>query len=42
MPLLLLVFLAMCFLYPPMIGLGMGIGGFCLLWWVTYRVMGGE
>lgn len=38
----LLVFLVMCFFYPPMIGLGIGVGGYCLLWWVIYGMMGEE
>lgn len=42
MPLLLLAFVVMCFLYPPMIGLGIGIGGYCLLWRAIHRGMWGE
>jgi hypothetical protein len=42
MLLFLLVFLVMCFFYPPMVGVAISLGGYCLLWWVLYWMMGGE
>jgi len=42
MPLFLLVLLVMCFFYRPMVGLALGIGFYCLVWWIIYGLMGGE
>jgi hypothetical protein len=30
-----------CIICPPLIGIGLGIGAFCLVWWVLYKAVGG-
>jgi hypothetical protein len=42
MLLFLLVFFVICFFYPPMLGLGVSITGYCLLWWIIYWMIGGD
>jgi len=30
-----------CLVFPPMLGFVTGVGGFCLLWWCFYKMLGG-
>lgn len=36
------IFGLVCVAYPPMLGLVLGVGGFCLLWCVIYKSIGGD
>lgn len=31
----------LCLLCPPLWGFVIGVSGFCALWWVVYKVIGG-
>jgi hypothetical protein len=35
------IFGIMCVAYPPMIGLGLGVGAFCVGWFLIYKMIGG-
>ena len=33
--------LALCFIFPPLFGFVLGVGFFCGLWWLWFKVLGG-
>jgi hypothetical protein len=30
-----------CLIYPPLLGFCIGVAGYCLLWWVIFKAIGG-
>jgi hypothetical protein len=30
-----------CLIYPPLLGFCIGVAGYCFLWWVVYKAIGG-
>jgi hypothetical protein len=37
----LIVLIACCLIWPPMLGFVMGVTVFCLIWWGFYKMLGG-
>lgn len=35
------VFGVCCLICPPLLGIGLGIGVFCFVWWVGFKMIGG-
>jgi hypothetical protein len=30
-----------CLIYPPLLGFCSGVAGYCFLWWMVYKGIGG-
>lgn len=36
-----IVLIACCAIWPPMLGFVTGVAVFCLMWWGFYKILGG-